>query len=85
MAQKMVLIATIFAFCFFQLVFALNNPASSAVYRSQMQQRERLPNTFFYMDEVPMVPYSNDIKDPIIKRFKPCYYSPIQCLIKKKK
>ncbi|CAB3410347.1 unnamed protein product [Caenorhabditis bovis] len=23
------------------------------------------------------------VKEPIIKRFKPCYYSPIQCLIKK--
>ncbi|CAI2355645.1 unnamed protein product [Caenorhabditis sp. 36 PRJEB53466] len=83
MVQKSILITIILAFCLVQTVLTLGTLTPSAAFRANMQQRERLPNNLFYMDEAPLRQYVDEIKDPIIKRFKPCYYSPIQCLIKK--
>ncbi|CAI5456444.1 unnamed protein product [Caenorhabditis angaria] len=76
----------IFVFCMMiQNVLARENMAPSSVYRSDFpQQQQQQRNPLFFVDEDPrLIRYASDIKDPIIKRFKPCYYSPIQCLIKK--
>ncbi|EFO96738.1 hypothetical protein CRE_17160 [Caenorhabditis remanei] len=75
---------TVLVLCLIQSVLTLGSLTPSAAFRANMQQRQRSPNTLFYMDEAPSRQNVDEIKEPIYKRFKPCYYSPIQCLIKKK-
>ncbi|CCD62919.1 Neuropeptide-Like Protein [Caenorhabditis elegans] len=83
MAQKTLIIAVMLVCSILQPMLALGSLTPSAAFRANMQQRERSPNTLFYMDGASKQ-YGDEIKDPIYKRFKPCYYSPIQCLIKRK-
>uniref|UniRef100_A0A1I7T8Y4 Uncharacterized protein n=1 Tax=Caenorhabditis tropicalis TaxID=1561998 RepID=A0A1I7T8Y4_9PELO len=82
MVNKVLL--TILVCCLLQSGLTLGTLTPSAAFRANMQQRVRSPNTLFYMDDAPSRQYLDEIKEPIYKRFKPCYYSPIQCLIKKK-
>ncbi|CAO4382822.1 unnamed protein product [Caenorhabditis nigoni] len=74
----------ILAICLVPSVLTLGSLSPSAAFRVNMQQRQRLPNTLFYMKNAPAGQFLDELKQPIYKRFKPCYYSPIQCLIKRK-